>query len=77
MVAKEFCLHVGEDVVQLRSRADVVQKHVVHIWSEVLLRDGVVLQRTTTTDTSVKNHRGTQMTRRQVRRDAVEKLHKV
>lgn len=31
-------------MVQLRSGADVVQKHVIHIWSEVFLGDGVILQ---------------------------------
>lgn len=41
------CLHVREDVVQLRPGADVAQKHVIHFWSEVLLGDGVILQQTT------------------------------
>lgn len=40
-------LHVGEDVVQLRSRTDVAHKHVVDLWSEIFLGDGVILQQTT------------------------------
>lgn len=36
-------------MVQLRSGADVVQEHVVDIWSEIFLRDGIILQQTTAT----------------------------
>lgn len=42
-------LHIGEDVVQLRSGADVAQEQVVYLWSEIFLRDGVVLGQTTET----------------------------
>lgn len=40
-------LHVWKDVVQLGPWADVAQEHVIHLWSEVLLGDGVILQRET------------------------------
>ena len=42
-------LHITEDVVQLRSGADVAQKHVINLWSEVFLGDGVILQKTRAT----------------------------
>lgn len=42
-------LHVREDVVQLRSGADVAQEHVVDLWSEIFLGNGVILQQTTAT----------------------------
>lgn len=41
-------LHVREDVVQLGPRADVAQEHVVDLWIEILLGDGVILLQTRT-----------------------------
>lgn len=46
-VRETWSLHVREDVVQLRTGADVAQKHVIHLWSEVFLGDRVILQKTT------------------------------
>ena len=45
---KTWFLHFGEDVVQLRPGTNVVQEHIIDLWSEVFLGDGVVLQQTTT-----------------------------
>lgn len=36
-------------MVQLRSGADVAQEHVVDLWIEILLWDGVILLQTTAT----------------------------
>lgn len=46
-VRETWSLHVREDVVQLRPGADVAQKHVIHLWGEVFLGDGVILQQIT------------------------------
>lgn len=44
---KQQSLHFREDVVQLWSRADVAEKHVVDLWSEIFWWDGVTLWHTT------------------------------
>lgn len=44
---KQWFLHFREDVIQLRPGTDVAQKHVVDLWSEIFLGDGVILQEMT------------------------------
>lgn len=44
---RQWSLHFGENVIQLWSRADIAEEHVVDLWSEIFLWDGVTLwQRT-------------------------------
>lgn len=52
---KHGFLHVGEDVVQLRSGADVAQKHAVDLRSEILLGDGVILRQRTATRSHINS----------------------
>lgn len=42
----QWSLHFRENVVQLRSRADVAEKHAVDLRSEIFLWDGITLQQT-------------------------------
>ena len=53
----ELSLHFREDVVQLWSGADAAEERLVHLWSKVLLGEGVVLENTHTqaTYTSAEN----------------------